>query len=193
MVIMMVNELILMVIMMVIMNNIILCHGYYMLLFIIGMKIIRNMILKQLKSSSVVAGSRTEKHSQPQSQTCRFASSAPKQSTCHSPVDWRTGSSHSWFNHGSTMGADQRKGVPYMGIPPNERFLMENPIKMDVLEVPLFQETSISELYNKESYKSHISYIYIWNHQAMGVELPCLDTWKRDPGPPRVSTWRAPS
>jgi hypothetical protein len=60
------------------------------------------------------------------------------------------------------MGADQRKGVPYMGIPPNERFLMENPIKMDVLEVPLFQETSISELYNKESYKSHISYIYIY-------------------------------
>jgi len=44
------------------------------------------------------------------------------------------------------MGADQRKGVPYMGIPPNEWFLMENPIKMDVLEVPLFQETSISEI-----------------------------------------------
>ena len=195
MVIMMVNELILMVIMMVIMNNIILCHGYYMLLlFIIGMKIIRNMILKQLKSSSVVAGSRTEKHSQPQSQTCRFASSAPKQSTCHSPVDWRTGSSHSWFNHGSTMGADQRKGVPYMGIPPNERFLMENPIKMDVLEVPLFQETSISELYNKESYKSHISYIYIfettkqwgWNYHALIREkgTQVLLAWV--PGEPRA-------
>ena len=33
---------------------------------------------------------------------------------------------------------------PKIGVPHNGRFIMENPIKMDDLEVPLFSATSIS-------------------------------------------------
>ena len=34
-------------------------------------------------------------------------------------------------------------GFPYMEVPQNGCFIRENPIKMDDLEVPQFQETSI--------------------------------------------------
>ena len=185
---------------MVIMNNIILYILYHGLLYVViiyhwNEDLIRNMILKQRKSSSVVAGSRTEKHSQPQSQTCRFASSAPKQSTCHSPGELEnwiiTFLVQPWFNHGCWP----KKGASINGgTPKNEWFLMENPMKLMFWRYPYFRKPPYQSYIIKSCHKSHIS--YIWNHQAMGVELPVtmpFSTWKRDPAPPRVSTWRAHS
>ena len=65
---------------------------------------------------------------------------------------------------------------PKIGVPQNGWFILESPIKMDDLGVPLFSETSTSShVYIPGDYSSHVFFVHL---QAFGRQQPARGRWK---------------